>query len=162
MADYLTNTTELTAVADAIREKTGDERDLIFPNGFVDAIGGISSGASSYNITINLTNPINANGCHGIAVYAIIDDTKDSVGNFENIEYILTISNPESSTTITLDAFYYGISITLNGLSVYVSSEPITTGKIGRFTNGEWSGEIWDFLIGSDGTITYDQVDYDD
>lgn len=162
MADYLTNTTELTAVADAIRGKTGDSGNLIFPNGFVSAIEEISGGSSSYNITINLTNPINANHCHGIAVYAIIDDAKDSVGNFENTEYILTISNPESSTTITLDAFYYGISIVLSGLSVNVPSEPITTGKIGRFINGEWSGEIWDFLIGSDGTITYDQVDYDD
>lgn len=46
MADYLTNTTELTAVADAIREKTGENGDLIYPNGFVNAIEGISSGGA--------------------------------------------------------------------------------------------------------------------
>lgn len=54
MADYLTNTTELTAVADAIREKTGENGDLIYPNGFVSAIENISSGGGSSGLVLNI------------------------------------------------------------------------------------------------------------
>lgn len=52
MANYLTNTEELTAVADAIREKTGESGSLIYPSGFVSAIEGIS-GSSTIHLTIN-------------------------------------------------------------------------------------------------------------
>lgn len=55
MANYLTNTTDLTAVADAIREKTGESGSLIYPSGFVSAIEGIS-GSSTTHLTINNTD----------------------------------------------------------------------------------------------------------
>lgn len=42
MADYVVKESSLTAVADAIREKTGDTGELVFPEGFVSAIGDIS------------------------------------------------------------------------------------------------------------------------
>ena len=38
MAEYLTNTTDLTAVANAIREKGGTTAPLVYPDGFVTAI----------------------------------------------------------------------------------------------------------------------------
>lgn len=41
MAEYLTNTTDLTAVADAIRAKSGQTGQLIYPDGFVSAVAGI-------------------------------------------------------------------------------------------------------------------------
>lgn len=41
---YLTNDTDLTAVADAIREKGGTSEALAWPQGYVDAIGAISGG----------------------------------------------------------------------------------------------------------------------
>jgi hypothetical protein len=44
MATYLTNDTDLGAVADAIRTKGGTSADLVFPGGFVDAISAISGG----------------------------------------------------------------------------------------------------------------------
>jgi len=44
MADYLTTDTELTSVADAIREKGGTSAALVWPSGYVDAIGAIESG----------------------------------------------------------------------------------------------------------------------
>ena len=44
MAEYLTNTTDLTKVASAIREKGGTTDPLIYPDGFVTAIQAISSG----------------------------------------------------------------------------------------------------------------------
>lgn len=43
MNDYLTNTTDLKAVADAIREKGGTSDSLVFPDGFVSAVAAIKT-----------------------------------------------------------------------------------------------------------------------
>ena len=45
MAEYLTNTADLTAVANAIREKGGTSEQLAYPTGFVSAIQAIQTGA---------------------------------------------------------------------------------------------------------------------
>lgn len=45
MAEYLTNTADLTAVADAIRAKGGTDAQLVYPSGFVSAIQAIETGA---------------------------------------------------------------------------------------------------------------------
>lgn len=44
MAEYLTNTTDLTKVASAIREKGGTSDPLVYPDGFVTAIQAIETG----------------------------------------------------------------------------------------------------------------------
>ena len=44
MSDYIVKDTELTSVANAIRIKGGTNSQLVFPNGFVSAIGNISGG----------------------------------------------------------------------------------------------------------------------
>ena len=44
MAEYLTNTTDLTKVASAIREKGGTSDSLVYPDGFVSAIKAIQTG----------------------------------------------------------------------------------------------------------------------
>ena len=44
MAEYLTNTTDLTKVASAIREKGGTSASLVYPDGFVTAIQAIQTG----------------------------------------------------------------------------------------------------------------------
>lgn len=41
MAEYLTNTTDLTKVASAIREKGGTSDPLVYPDGFASAVAGI-------------------------------------------------------------------------------------------------------------------------
>lgn len=43
MADYLTTDTELASVANAIRTKSGTSTQLIYPAGFVSAIGAITT-----------------------------------------------------------------------------------------------------------------------
>ena len=43
--EYTVNAADLTAVADAIRAKTGTSEGLSFPDGFAAAIAGISTGA---------------------------------------------------------------------------------------------------------------------
>ena len=45
MAERIVQEESLITVADAIREKTGSTDGLVFPNGFVEAIAGISEGA---------------------------------------------------------------------------------------------------------------------
>ena len=47
MAEYLTNTTDLTKVASAIREKGGTSDLLAYPDGFVTAIGNIQTGGTT-------------------------------------------------------------------------------------------------------------------
>ena len=47
MAEYLTNTADLTAVADAIRAKGGTSAPLIYPDGFVTAIESIQAGGGA-------------------------------------------------------------------------------------------------------------------
>lgn len=44
--EYAVNQADLTAVADAIREKGGTTDALVFPDGFVDAVGAIEAGSS--------------------------------------------------------------------------------------------------------------------
>lgn len=46
MANYIATDTDLEAVADAIRTKGGTSADLVFPQGFVDAISAISGGGN--------------------------------------------------------------------------------------------------------------------
>ena len=47
MAEYLTNTTDLTKVASAIREKGGTSDPLVYPDGFVTAIQAIQTGGAT-------------------------------------------------------------------------------------------------------------------
>ena len=50
MADYIVSDTSLTAVADAIREKTGKSGQMAFPNGFVSEVEGIEKGATANEV----------------------------------------------------------------------------------------------------------------
>lgn len=60
MANYIATDTDLTAVADAIRTKGGTSAELVFPTGFVSAIGDISGGGltlvASKEFTANVTS----------------------------------------------------------------------------------------------------------
>ena len=52
MAEYLTNTTDLTKVASAIREKGGTSDPLVYPDGFVTAIQAIQTGGDLSDVTL--------------------------------------------------------------------------------------------------------------
>ena len=55
MAEYLTNTTDLTKVASAIREKGGTSASLVYPDGFVTAIQAIQTG-TELQIIVSVTS----------------------------------------------------------------------------------------------------------
>lgn len=60
MADYLVTDTELTSVADAIREKGGTTEPLSFPAGFVSAVESIQAGASEPDLQEKTAMPTTA------------------------------------------------------------------------------------------------------
>ena len=55
--EYLTNDTDLKAVADAIRTKAGSTAQLSFPDGFVTAVNGIQTGGggAGFKVTFPAT-----------------------------------------------------------------------------------------------------------
>lgn len=56
--EYLTNDTDLKAVADAIRTKAGSTAALAFPDGFVSAVNGIQTGGgggAGFSVTFPAT-----------------------------------------------------------------------------------------------------------
>ena len=55
MAEYLTNTTDLEKVADAIRAKGGTSDPLVYPDGFVMAIQAIQTG-TELKIIVSVTS----------------------------------------------------------------------------------------------------------
>lgn len=57
MAEYLTNTTDLTAVANAIRSKGGTTDPLVYPDGFVTAINSIQASSGGVNIKTSGLTP---------------------------------------------------------------------------------------------------------
>lgn len=75
MPDYIASDTELTSIANAIRTKGGTSAPLVFPNGFVSAIGDIQTGGgggggSSASISdVIFYDPL-ANDCVGGIAYS--------------------------------------------------------------------------------------------
>ena len=56
MAEYLTNTTDLTKVAAAIRAKSGTSDPLVYPDGFVSAIQSIDITGGTKPATLTITS----------------------------------------------------------------------------------------------------------
>ena len=55
MVEYLTNNTDLKKVADAIRTKGGTADPLVYPDGFVEAIGNIQTGSPEQEKSVTIT-----------------------------------------------------------------------------------------------------------
>ena len=95
MAEYLTNTTDLTKVADAIRAKGGTTAELEYPDGFAIAIRNIQTG-TELSIVVSVTSD------------AVVTATKGST----------TVSGTSVNGTCTLvvpEAGTWSVKATLNG-----------------------------------------------
>lgn len=77
MAEYLTNTADLTSVADAIRAKGGTSAQLAFPDGFVSAVQAIK-GAPDLQIVITTSAGATVTATKGSKT---VSDTADASGN---------------------------------------------------------------------------------
>ena len=109
MANYLATDTDLTAVANAIREKGGTSGTLEFPDGFIYAIENMPAGAVTVKDTIDE---------HGGVIRNII------TGSIENVQQKTNITPTESSQTIEPDSGYDALSsVQINAISTtYVGS----------------------------------------
>lgn len=107
MAEYLTNTTDLTKVASAIREKGGTSDSLAYPDGFVTAIQAIQTGiAPQLVVTVSAGATVTAtNGSKTIS------GTADSTG-------VCTLTVPETGT--------WSVSATLGGQTSDTKTVSIT------------------------------------
>lgn len=129
MAEYLTNTTDLTKVAAAIREKGGTSDPLVYPDGFVTAIQAIQTG-TELQIIATVTSG------------ATVTATKGS----------LSVSGTAVSGTCTLvvpEAGTWSVSASLNGqtsetVSVSVKDSYALTLSFlkANFADNDWSAII--------------------
>lgn len=129
MAEYIVDSKDLNAVANAIREKAESDEQLTFPSEFVSAIGGISTGTSAtepyieetYNSLGRLTNVV----LHG---YTKIRDHM-----FDSCMYLYLTSLPNEITSIGEQAFRNCYSLALTSLPSNVTS--ISSGAFGGCTS---------------------------
>ena len=80
MAEYLTNTTDLTAVANAIREKGGTTAPLVYPDGFVTAIQSIDTTGGTKPATLTITSSNYTGTQEGVFVFV------NSEGHIERLD----------------------------------------------------------------------------
>lgn len=138
MANYKVSDTDLTAVADAIRQKGGTGASLVFPAGFVSAIGAIPTGGGSSQETALLDGSISGAyengevitlraqafaGCSGLtsislpelktaAANAFINCTNVTSVHLPKLQKITenyTFSNMKKLVTIALPSIAYGL-----------------------------------------------------
>ena len=126
MAEYLTNTTDLTKVATAIREKGGTSDSLVYPDGFVTAIQAIQTG-TELQIIVSVTSG------------ATVTATKGSLSvSGTSVNGTCTLTVPEAGT--------WSVKATLNvqtsdtkSVSV-VDSYSLTLSFVSStLNNNEWS-----------------------
>lgn len=100
MAEYLTNTTDLTKVASAIREKGGTSDKLVYPDGFVTAIGNIQTGGGGVDMRLNTITP----------------DRYQSISNYE---CVLDLSGLITGKYFICELFFSGERMDGEGLANY-------------------------------------------
>jgi len=157
MADYLTTDTDLTAVANAIREKGGTSAALVWPSGYVDAIGAISGGGggTEKTITITLTNPYHASEAMNPA--CTIHEAEDPMN--PNDAQIGQIETPTGSTTVTTSASCIVVQFHTYGALMHGHSQ-IEQPCLSPI-DGNWSSGMG-FYVFDSGGVTIGGVDYDD
>ena len=142
---YIANTTDLTAVANAIRTKGGTSGQLSFPNGFVSAIGNISGGSfSTAEVTLNITLPAGKTlGHEGYEYTLAFPNSSDSVGVWGE-------ANNHICNVILYNGEATGFLVGPEDTDEYIHPDIVGTPTItGNITYSEGA-----FTITGDGTIT--------
>ena len=103
MAEYFTNTTDLTKVADAIRVKGGTSAPLVYPDGFVTAIQSIDTTGGRKPASLTITSSNYTGNRNGNFVFPTLE------GHIENMEY--NLSNEKFTFPITVNTVIGGLVI---------------------------------------------------
>lgn len=110
MAEYLTNTTDLTKVAAAIRTKGGTSAPLVYPDGFVTAIQSIDTtgGLKPATVTITSSASNDTGNVNGLFIFT------NSGGHIDELNYMFN------------DTFTYPITIetVIGGMVVLQTTGP--------------------------------------
>lgn len=125
--EYAANAADLTAVADAIRAKTGTSEGLSFPDGFAAAIAGISTGAqvASGSVTTNRKSYMDITP--GFIVRKLLVTPLNTKATNATITYDVDINictgiNDTSTITPTITSTSDGTKIS-NGTGKYFSGD---------------------------------------
>ncbi len=125
--EYTVNAADLTAVADAIRAKTGTSEGLSFPDGFVAAIAGISTGAqvASGSVTTNRKSYMNITPgfiVRKLLVHPLNTKATTAIITYDVDNNICTGINETSTITPTITSTSDGTKIS-NGTGKYFSGD---------------------------------------
>lgn len=138
MAEFLTNTTDLAKVADAIRKKGGTTEPLIYPDGFVSSINNIIM--PTYTLVVK-TSPSSA--------ITVTKDTKTFSGTADTSGEC-TFSIPEMgvwTVTATLEGGTKSASVTIGTQALSISFNTLAQIAEGAFVKLYENGTLVDFYV---------------
>ena len=118
-------------------------------------------GTSNYTITVSLTNPISPSDFSYCEIYeAENPDFEESMMTTP----LATLSSPTGSATVSIPSTSYGIIIYPNGNwgATYNVNHVTCTGKIAFIRQDAIFVAPSLYLVGSDGTVTINGIDYGD
>lgn len=106
MAEYLTNTTDLTSVANAIRAKGNIVGPLVYPDGFVTAINNIQAGSGSVDIKTSGLTP-DCYFCDKDNRTAYLDFSNVITGKYFSFGIVLTgsVFDPDDTSVPDVDGY---------------------------------------------------------
>ena len=132
MAEYLTNTTDLTKVAAAIRAKSGTSDPLVYPDGFVSAIQSIDITGGTKPATLTITSSDYTGERHGSFIFPTLE------GHIGNMDYKL--SNKKFTFPVT-------INTVIGGLVLISPSNFSGIPSVRNVTGSDFSRDYGQFII---------------
>ena len=122
MSELLVKRESLVAVADSIRTKTGSTDELVFPQGFVEAVQGITTSGNSPEAELALTlweEKVHASSfyymfayCTSLTTVPLFDTSNVTamVGMFEGCSSLTTVPLFDTSNVTTMSSMFEGCS----------------------------------------------------
>ena len=132
MAEYLTNTTDLTKVASAIREKGGTSDPLVYPDGFASAVAGIKKAPTTPYMEAEYIAEV------------------DFYGNTSHYIYRAKLYNHTA-----IYAYEFASQYKLNSLDCSDASNNITAIESNAFTGAQVNGPVLPNTISVLGTACF-------